>query len=191
MNDKVQAIINRYSLGVDAGPRFASKLTILDKRILDSWLAKQRLETNPDNEIWIKLLLSDKPFFFSTVSSLIKGRRSVIIKNCSTELDLSQTPDISLEFPLLSHLGLRFLLRGVDSRRIRLYGGEKPVLVDMHDQDCIWSIGSSGNGSFCLKNADCREFVTILLREWKQAFTHYKQAREMLCDLFSTGLAQS
>ncbi len=191
MSSTVQAIINRYSLGVDAGPRFASKFTILDRRILDAWLAKQRLENNPDSDIWLKLLLADKPFLFPWISALIMGRKAVIIRDCSTELDFGKAPDVSLEYPHLSNLGLRFMLQGIDSKRIRLYGGEKPVLVDLHDPDCAWSIESSCDSTFCLKIADCRDLVLILLREWKMTLLHYKQAREMLCDFFSAGLAKS
>ena len=191
MSVDISTVLAKHSNGISVGPRFAAELSHQDRRVLDSWLASQRVAKQPDENVWLKILLGGKPFFRGLFENIICGRWSELIRNCAEPLDLLKERNLSQDFPILGDLGVHFLLVCIDHQRARVYAGEKPVLLDLHNNFDVWRIDTKDIDSLSVKKAELSDVPTVLLREWARARPKLEEARGRLCDIFSSCLAKS
>ncbi len=191
MRQEISTVLANHRDQMGLGSRFAKQFSLQERRILDSWLAEQRIAEKPDENIWIDILLGSKPFFRDIFETVLKGRWGQVIRDCAEPLDLMSENDLSRDFPILGDQGIRFLMQGLDRKRIEVYAGEKPVLLDQRNDTGVWRIDTKDLDNISVKKADLTDIPSVLICEWLKARPKLREARERLCDLFTTCLANS
>ncbi|MFZ6015378.1 MAG: hypothetical protein ACOYUZ_03410 [Patescibacteria group bacterium] len=180
MSREIIQLLQKYSNRIDPGPAFTPGLTAEEKRLVCAWLASQRTAERPDREGWLAFLFRGKPFFEELCRSLISGRWAQLIRECAEPLDLNNDNDVIKDFPILGEQGIRFLLIGIDRRKIGIYGGEMPLLLDMNNDALIWRIQTKDQDSLSVKVVEFSDIPNVLLREWSKNLPRQKRARELM-----------
>ncbi|MDF1497553.1 MAG: hypothetical protein P1P90_05880 [Patescibacteria group bacterium] len=191
MKEDIAKLTAKCNTGICAGHRFTAELSDEDKHLLDAWLVTQRVAEQPDEESWMSMLLGGKPLFRGLFEDIINGKWSEIIRECAKPLDVLKERDLNVSFPILGDRGVHFLLVGIDHQKVGVYGGEKPVLLDLQNDFGVWRIDTKDRDSISIKEAELPDVPSVLLREWDKSRPKLKKARERLCDIFSICLAKS
>lgn len=188
---KVADIIAEVGKSLPAPRQCMPDLTSEDKRIIDSWLAEQRLKEKPESNDWLRLLFERKPLFRDLTYDSLRGKWVDFIDYCGTSLDLSSLDEMQATFPILGDQGIGYLLRALDVKKVALYESFVPILLFKGAIPAVYRINAKGEDHVSVSEAMAEDVVNIAVLEWLGGKPKLKRARERLCDLMSMCLAKA